>query len=103
MENRCKIYKGIDTPCKIKGMLSNYFYMMFAVYGLAGLMVLLNLSSASQTGEYGEFLIEASLIGAGVLFVKIYFTKKSNIKKIKKSNQRIYASPRSIYKSLKRK
>ena len=25
----CKVYRGLDSPCKIKGVLSHYFYIVF--------------------------------------------------------------------------
>lgn len=102
-KNTCKIYKGIDTPCKIKGMLYRYFYMMFAVYGLAGLILLLDFSGATQSGKYTSFIIEAIATGVGVLAIRIYFTKKSQKKKITDSNKRVYISVRNMYKSLKSK
>lgn len=28
----CKVYRGLDSPCKIKGLLSHYFYIVFCAY-----------------------------------------------------------------------
>ncbi|MBP1615591.1 MAG: hypothetical protein H6Q13_3039 [Bacteroidetes bacterium] len=97
----CKIYKGIDTPCKIKGLLYRYFYMMFGVYGCGGLFCLIDFSSTSKSGNYGEFAVDAAITGAIVFAIKIYFTRMSNKKKIRSSNKRVYVSTRNIYKSVK--
>lgn len=98
----CKIYKGIDSPCKIKGLLYKYFYMMFGIYGCGGLFVLLEFSSVKD-GNYSAFIFNTMIIGGIVLAIKIYFTKMSNKKKIRQSKQRVYISTRPIYKSLKSK
>lgn len=96
----CKIYKGIDSPCKIKGLLYKYFYMMLVVYGFGGLMILLEFSSV-KSGNYGTFFLNSMIICGIVLAIRKYFTKMSNKKKIRPSNKRVYLSTRSIFKSLK--
>lgn len=98
----CKIYKGIDSPCKIKGLLYRYFYMMFGAYGFGGLLLLLEFSSVKD-GNYSTFIFHSMIIGGIVFAIKIYFTKMSNKKKIRPSNRRVYISTRTIYKSLKSK
>lgn len=96
----CKIYKGIDTPCKIKGLICKYFYLMFVFYGFGGLILMLEFSSVKD-GNYSDFIFKAIIIGIIILIVRIYFIKISNKKKIKLSKKRVYISTRPLYKSLK--
>lgn len=57
----CKVYRGLDSPCKIKGLLSHYFYIVFCAYLVSFVFVLFSFSSILQKGTVLPFLWKQSL------------------------------------------
>ena len=54
----CKVYRGLDSPCKIKGLLSHYFYIVFCAYLVSFVFVLFSFSSILQKGTVLSFLMD---------------------------------------------
>ena len=84
----CKVYRGLDSPCKIKGVLSHYFYIVFCAYLVSFVFVLFSFSSILQNGTVLSFLVEA-VIELGIPTVKI-----------RKDNRVITISNRGLYRAL---
>lgn len=96
----CKVYRGLDSPCKIKGLLSHYFYIVFYAYLVSFVFVLFSFSSILQKGTVLPFLVEA-VIELGIpTALYVYFYRKSDKVKIRKDNRVITISNRGLYRAL---
>ena len=96
----CKVYRGLDSPCKIKGVLSHYFYIVFCAYLVSFVFVLFSFSSILQKGTVLSFLVEA-VIELGIpTALYVYFYRKSDKVKIRKDNRVITISNRGLYRAL---
>ena len=96
----CKVYRGLDSPCKIKGLLSHYFYIVFCAYLVSFVFVLFSFSSILQKGTVLSFLMEA-VIELGIpTALYVYFYRKSDKVKIRKDNRVITISNRGLYRAL---
>ena len=95
-----KVYRGLDSPCKIKGVLSHYFYIVFCAYLVSFVFVLFSFSSILQKGTVLSFLVEA-VIELGIpTALYVYFYRKSDKVKIRKDNRVITISNRGLYRAL---
>lgn len=94
----------MDTPCKIRGVFSFYFYIMFAA--CLGFFVLVALSFSDLlrgTGSLISFGVELLFEVAVIIGLYTYFYRLSNKKKIKHNNQEVTISNRDLYISLNRR
>jgi hypothetical protein len=98
----CKVYKGLDTTCKIKGLFSKYFYIVFVVALASVMFICMSLSALLRGSSLMGFVIETlmSLVGLGALYG--YFYKRSNLPKIKKDFRELTISNRELYRIIKK-
>lgn len=96
----CKVYKGLDTPCMIKGVLSRYFYIVFSAFLLSFVFVLISFSSMLSDGTIISFLGEAFFEFGMPIGLYVVFYKRSNKSKIKKNSQVVTISNRELYRAL---
>ncbi len=99
----CKVYKGLDTPCKIKGVLSRYFYMVFSTVLLSFVFVLISFTSMLGEGSVGSFLGELLFEFGIPVALYVVFYKKSNKSKIKKDLRTVTVSNRELFRTLNKK
>lgn len=100
---KCRVYKGMDTPCKIRGLFSRYFYVVLMI-GILNIGILSSsLTSLLSHGGLSDFVLECA-IGVGILFFAYsFFYKRSNFPKIKESKKVCTISNRELYNSLNNK
>lgn len=70
-----KVRKGIESPCKIHGLLVHDFYLLLGYGAFAVAVLLLNVKSWLEGGtEAGELLVISLLLaaGGGLLIRKFY-------------------------------
>lgn len=94
----------MDTPCKIRGVFSFYFYIMFAA--CLGFFVLVALAFSDLlrgTTSLMSFVIELLFEVAVIIGLYTYFYRLSNKKKIKCNNLEVTISNRYLYTSLNRR
>ena len=96
----CKVYKGLDTPCKIKGLYSKYFYMMFVAALGAVMFLCMSLSSLLRGSSLFGFVLELLLeIGAlCVLYAILY--KRFNLPKRQEDYRILTISNRWLFNTL---
>lgn len=100
MMERCHIYKGIGTPCKLRGVNTKYFYIMFCAVMLAGIMALSSLTGLIHGKSFFSFIAEL-LVEVGILIAMyVYFYRKSNKRKIHIDTRPRLISNRILYKRL---
>lgn len=62
-----KVRKGIETPCKIRGLLVHDFYLMLGYCGFAAALLLLEVKSrledSTGTGELTVIFLLAAVVG----------------------------------------
>lgn len=99
----CKVYRGLDSPCKIKGLLSRYFYIVFCAYLMSFVFILFSFSSILQKGTVLSFFLEAAIELGIPTALYVYFYRKSDKVKIRKDNRVITVSNRGLYRALKQR
>lgn len=97
-----KVRKGLETPLKIHGMISNYFFMYSAIGGVLGLLLFTKfLGLISGKTSFFSFGLTA-IVSALIFFaVRAFFIKKSNTKKMNFGRQVTFISNRDLLKSIK--
>lgn len=100
--DRCKVYKGLDSPCKIKGLIAKYFYIVFALALLGGVILCMSISSLASTGSLSGFLTDLFFVLGTLIVLYIFFSKKSKQLKIKDDKRILTISNRSLYNALKK-
>lgn len=98
----CKVYKGLNSPCKIKGLTSRYFYIMAILSMLACVFLYLSVSSAFNTGDIFSLGVDALLIIGSLVIIYNYLYKRSNVPKIRIDKGEYTISNRDLYKTLKK-
>ena len=100
---RCKVYKGLDSPCRIKGLLTRFFYVMFIMRIMSVGAFIMFLIELMGTGDMGSFVISVAIL-VGILAVcQRIFYRRSNIPKVK-MNKAIYTiTNRELYKVINNK
>ncbi len=100
---KCMVYKGLDSPCKIRGLISKYFYIVFAValieLMLLGMSILTLLQTGNKIDFFMGFFIEGLILG--VLYR--FFYKRSNVPKLSNKPIIITITNRDLYKNLNKK
>jgi len=99
----CKVYKGLDTPCKIKGVLSRYFYMIFCSAMMSFVLLVMSASSLLKDGSFFSFAIEAIFELGITVVLYSFFYKRSNKEKIKLDRRVTTVSNRALFKALNKK
>lgn len=99
----CRVYKGLDTPCKIKGVLSKYFYILFCTFLMALLFLMSSFGSLLKDGTFNSFLVEVTFeIGIPILMYVVFY-KKSNVTRIKRDYRIFTISNRALYRALNKR
>lgn len=100
---KCMVYKGLDSPCKIRGLISRYFYIVFAVALIELLFLGMSVITLLQTGNkidfFMGFFIEVLIFGALCRFCY----KRSNVPKLSNKPIMITITNRDLYKNLNKK
>lgn len=99
---QCKVYKGLNQPCKIKGVYKNYFYIMFTSVIVGGMSIGLNLNSLIKDGSF-SFFSKVFFIVITLIAFYAYFYNKSNKPKRKLDRNIHTISNRTLYKTLNMK
>lgn len=97
----CKVYKGLETHCKIHGLYSHYFYMMFSILLMGGVVVGLGIILLLRAGFFGAvfFLLCLFLSMLAGMYRVLY--KRSNQSKIKQNRMESTVSNCELYSVLK--
>lgn len=99
-----KVRKGIESPCKIRGLLVQDFYRMLGYCGFAAALLLLEVRSwlEDSTGA-GELLVMFLLLAAGGLLLLRKFNKNASRKKYRPPYWEKTVTNRSVRSTLMRK
>lgn len=97
----CKVYKGLDIPCKIKGLLSKHFYIVFSCCLLDIAFLCMTLNTLILTWNFTQLIIELCVEIGLLLGVYRFFHQRSNIPKLKINKNEITISNRDLFKNLK--
>lgn len=99
----CKVYKGLETCCKIHGLYSHYFYMMFSIILMGGAVLGIGVILFLRAGLWGAvfFLLCLFLSVLGGMYRVFY--KRSNQPKIKQNGMEKTVPNRELYSALKNK
>lgn len=100
---KCKVYRGLDTPCKIKGVYSRYFYIVFVVGMMTVMLVFTSVSSALRGGTFSSLIIEVIFELMIPIGIYGFFYKLSNRPKIKSDMKVSTVSNRWLYKTLQKR
>lgn len=98
----CKVYKNLDVRVKIRGIYSDYFYIVLMILFGAILVAAMTVLSALKNLDM-SFLFEVLLEMALPFIAYKYFYSKSNHPKIKKKGVTLTISNRDLYKVLYKK
>lgn len=98
-----RVYKGMNTPLKIRGLYSRYFYICFASVLLVGFLLAFTVSDALRDNG-GKFWLFECIIELAIpcVIYKILY-KRSNPDKLPKKRLPMTISNRNIYKVLNHK
>ncbi|NDV83435.1 hypothetical protein D0T87_15800 [Bacteroides sp. 51] len=99
----CRVYKGLDTPCLIKGVYSQYFYIIFLSCILVGVVFVTNVMACLKGAPISSLLMNTifSLLGVGLVYK--YFSKRSHRPKITPDNREITYSNRELYQAINKR
>jgi|SRR5665647_1017177 len=97
-----KVRKGLETPLLIHGMLANYFYMHCVLTGVLALIIVVSgsklISGSVSILAFGLILLFSVALYFGL---KGYYTKKSEVNKLKFDKKKRCISNRDLLKSIK--
>ena len=100
---RCKVYKGLDSPCRIKGLLTRFFYIMFIMRIMSIGAFIMCLIELMETGDMGSFIMGVVIL-VGILAVcQRIFYRRSNIPKVKMDKVIYTVTNREIYNVINNK
>lgn len=97
----CKTYKGFDLSCKIQGLYSKYFYIVFVSALACAACFLMSFNSFISSWDWVSFLVEILLEVGSLVVVYIIFYRRSNMPKLKLDSTEVTISNRYLYKVLK--
>lgn len=100
---KCKVYKGLDSPCKIKGLISKYFYFVFLGALVGAVFMCMSISSFFQTGDKLSFFMDLFVVIVLLITLYWFFYKRSNLPKINKDRITATITNRDLYIALNKK
>ena len=94
------VYKGLESPCMIKGFLSTDYWMYVGCLGAAVIFIVLSLRSSFQTGEWDQFLLIAACCIVVLPIIRHQLKKKARPMKFSEKKEVITINNFSITKIL---
>ncbi len=97
------IRKGLETPCKIRGLLSYDYWMLVGALGGYAILAILGLRNGIISGEWNMLLLSILLCISTIPVLYKKFKKNARIKKFDETRREFTISNFEITKILSRK
>lgn len=97
------IRKGLETPCKIRGLLSYDYWMLVGALGGYAILAILGLRNGIISGEWNMLLLSILLCISTIPVLYRKFKKNARIKKFDETRREFTISNFEITKILSRK
>lgn len=101
---RCPVYTGLDSPCKVHGLNSKYFYRWLSISGVALVFAFLSIMEWVNSGFTSSGLLSLCValffcIGGPLVYYKVLYNK-SHSPKLKYKHAQCTLTNRRLFKIL---
>lgn len=100
---KCKVYKGLNSPCKVKGLYVHHFYTLFGAAIFEGAILCFDLVSLTTAEGRTGFFIKV-IIAVLILFILYtHFYRVSNQPKRRENKKICTISNRELFSALNKR
>lgn len=100
---KCKVYKGLNSPCKVKGLFVHHFYTLFGASIFGGAILCFDLVSLTKVEERSGFIVKAIIVILILFLLYTHFHHVSNQPKRKINKKMCTVSNRELFTALNKK